>query len=557
MKVTVPKSVNVKELVSRLNLSPTRTENIKNKIYYFLSLLVNTNDNYRINEKTKGYRKISSVMMRKIMGRKDYYLILTLLSDPANPIIESNDSWRSSKHGGEAFCKSYRLSQMYNKGEVVFKTIPNKFQKRINKHSTKANNKEFDDGKYLFLYNQFKIHNLSFNSSVYDYIYTFGQRLFQRVIDGNQYQEMMILNLIGRWLYYVKRIENKDLWYKVSPDNHRLNSSLTHLNRTLRPFIMCNGSQLGMIDISASQPYLLSAVMSNNYLNGNQSAFSLSLIYPEAFDILVESGVIKSFTGDCDINQFGYTSYSGTSIHTDFNLSSCSSTEITQNSYPFMWGLFFNDNELRSIEKYQSIPFDKDFYSYLINNPKFEDGFKNNTPFLHRQKVKDNMMYILFDDNLRNRNNNPYIKMFHNTFPGVDKWICTIHNTIGKEKFSYLLQKTESYLILDVISRDFNEKNPTVPIFTIHDSICTYPEYLPDLKKSILGHFQGIVGHPVGLKESLWIPNPEPKTEDIEDEWSCIKPVISAKKLENEQHKIFSSNIERASEFFSLKGYLR
>ncbi len=551
MKVLVPKSVNVKELVGGLSFSKTRTENIKNKIYYFLSLLVNTNDNYRLNDNTSGYRKLSSVMMRKIMGRKDYYLIITLLSKPNNPIIESNNSWRSSKHGGEAYSKSYRLIQLYNTGEVVFKTIPAKFQKRINKHSSHIDTTEFDDSKYHFLYNQFKIYKLSLDPSIYDYINNFGQKLCQRVIDGNQYQETMVLNLIGRWLYYVKRIENKEFWYKVSSDNNRLNSTLTSLNKNLRQFILCNGSPLGMIDISASQPYLLSAVLNNNYLYNNSTNFSLSSIYPEAFDILKEIGVIESLTGNCDTNQFGYSSYSGTSIHTDFNLSSCSSTEVAQHSYPIMWGHFFNDNELKSIEEYQSIPFDSDFYSYLVNNYKFEDGLRNNGPVHQRQKVKDNMMFVLFDNNLGNRNNNPYIKMFHNTFPGVDKWICTILNTLGKTKFAYLLQKTESYLILDVICRDFHEKYPSAPVYTIHDSICTYPEYLPDLKQSILGHFQRLVGHPAGVKESLWIPNPEPKLEEIEEEWSDIRHVKTAKRFEKEQHKVFSSNIERATKFFS------
>jgi hypothetical protein len=82
----------VKELVKGLNLSQTRSETIKNKLYYFLSLLVLTNDNYQLNEKSEGYRSISSVLMKKIMGRKDYYLILKLLSDPLDPIIEAKRS---------------------------------------------------------------------------------------------------------------------------------------------------------------------------------------------------------------------------------------------------------------------------------------------------------------------------------------------------------------------------------------------------------------------------------------------------------------------------------
>lgn len=280
MKIMVPKSINVKELVQGLNLSRTRSESIKNKIYYFLSLLVLTNDNYSLNEKTPGYRRISSVLMRKIMGREDYYCVLELLSDPLNPIIESNGSWRSSnKSSRQGFCIGYRLAQPYNTGEVEYKTIPEKFQNRIKKHLKDDLKNNFDDSKYQFLYNQFEAHSLSFDPSVYDYIRLFGQKLLLRIND-NEYQTSMVLNLIGRWLNYVEKIENGVPWSQVSPDNHRLNSSITHLKKTLRPFLLCEGKSLGMIDISASQPYFLSFVMSNKFLVNSSGGYNLQSIYP-------------------------------------------------------------------------------------------------------------------------------------------------------------------------------------------------------------------------------------------------------------------------------------
>lgn len=366
----------------------------------------------------------------------------------------------------------------------------------------------------------------------------------------------MVLNLIGRWLYYVENIENDNIWRQVSPANWRLNSSVTHLKRTLRPFLLYDGEKLGEVDITASQPYILSAVTSNNFITGNEGCFNLQAIYPEVLDRLKTAGYITSSRLD-NFYSFGYTSYSGSSMHSDFNLDSVSSTGSIKNTYSFIWGSFFNEMELDSIKSYQSSPFDSDFYKFLSRRVNLSAGQKALNESVLREKIKDNMKLVLFDDNINHRLNISYLKMFRELYPGVDKWIYLLLTLIGKTEFSYLLQRAESYLVLDVVSRDFHEKNPTAPIFTIHDSICTYPEYLPDLKKSILGHFQRIVGHPVGLKETLWISNPELKTEDIEDEWSRIKSVNSAKKFENERYKVFSSNIKRASEFFSLKSHLR
>ncbi len=546
----VPKSVNVKELVEGLNLSRTRRESIKNKIYYFLSLLVLTNDNYNLNEDNEGYRNISSVLMRKIMGRKDYYLILNLLSDPLDPIVESKRSWRSSNKGSrQGFCIGYRLVQKYNTGEVEYKTIPEKFHNRIGKHLKNEVKVAFDDDKYQFLYNQFTAHTLSFDPSVKDYISSFGQKLLLR-IDDNEYQRAMVINLIGRWLYYVDKFEKNDLWYRVSSDNHRLNSSITHLKKTLRPFLLCDGRSLGMIDIRASQPYFLTSVMSNDFLAGSSCGFNLQSIYHEVFDVLVSKGYISSTSRDIS-NFFEYVSYSGCTMQTEFNINSGSSSGFTQNTYSFMWGSFFDESELDSIKRYMTAPFEDDFYRYLIRSSQSASVDINEINPAMRQKMKDNMMYILFDSNRQHRNNNEYIKMFKSLYPGVDKWICSLHSNIGNDKFAYLLQRAESYLVLDIITREFHDKYPSRPIYTIHDAVLTYEEYLPDLQSLFLERFKEITGVQVGLIPSCKKPNPEPKPEDIEQEWMDIKPINTLKSYQKKNYSVFSSNIERGSRFLS------
>lgn len=546
----IPRSVDVKGMVSGLNLSPTRRENIKNKIYYFLSLLVLTNDNYALNNKNKGFRNISSVKMRRIMGRMDYSHIIKLLSNPLDPVIESDGSFRSAKYGGVAYCKGYRLCQKHNTGEIEWRTIPEKFSKRIKKHLKNDSVENFDDSKYAFLYEQFDVNKLSIDPSVNDYIYSFGKQLLTRA-NNNEYQTNMVLNLIGRWLYNVEKIENDEIWYQVSPANWRLNSSVTHLKRTLRPFLLCNGGKLGEADITASQPYFLSAVMNTDFISGNNGYFNLQSIYPEAFIRLTEAGFITTSSVENSYS-FGYTSYTGSTMHTDFNPDSASSTGSLQNTYPFMWGLFFNDVELNSIKSYQASPFDKDFYRYLISRSNIINCQETSNEDVLRKKMKDNMKLVLFDDNKQHRDNSTYIRMFHEAFPGVDKLICTLHSLIGKSAFSYLLQRAESYLVLDVVSRDFHQKFPAAPIFTVHDAICTYPEYLEDLKKLIVEHSRNLIGTPVGMKDGIWEPDPLPKQKDIEDVWAKIRPVSTFKKYQGKAHSVFSSNIERGKKFLSL-----
>ena len=254
-RVQVPSSVNVKELVKGLDLTPTRAENIKNKIYYFLSRIVSTNDNFKLNENNDGYRNISSVRMRKILDRKDYYLILELLTNPIDPIIESDNSYQKRQsERNKGYSKGYRLTEKYNTGEVVYKTIPKKTHDRVIKHIPEEKERKELEAKYQFLLNQYEEHPLEIDPGVNDYIRSFGNELLAKVKNQNLYQTKMVYNLIGRWLGNLEKIQNQEFWRQVSPANHRLNSIFTSFKKTIRPLLLCDGKPLCGIDISASQP---------------------------------------------------------------------------------------------------------------------------------------------------------------------------------------------------------------------------------------------------------------------------------------------------------------
>jgi len=554
MRVQVPISVNVEEIVQGLNLSPTRSENIKNKIYYFLSRIVSTNDNFKLNEKNDGFRNISSVIMRKIMGRKDYYLILDLLTNPLDPIIETNNSWQNSH--GEAFvgyCKGYRITQKYNTGEVEYKTIPKNAHDRINKHIPDEKESKLLEAKYLFLLNQFEEHTIEIDPRVNNYIRSFGNKLFAKMKNQNEYQTKMTYNLIGSWLYYVEKIQKHEFWRQVSPANHRLNSTFTSFKKTMRPFVLCDGKPLCGIDISASQPYFLSSVMSSRFITENNDGFSLKSIYPEVFNELISKGyLINNACSTYSSNpEFGSVDSSspGFGMFNSSAASFSSSESFSQFPSPFMWGQFFDKKDIENITTYQNSPFDSDFYKHLTLSCLSMTGNVEVSYEKQRQKFKDKMMLVMFDDNWRHRNSIEEIKNFKMIFPGVNKWIEMMFELIGNSRFSYLLQRTESYMVLDVVCREFHEKYPSRPIFSVHDAIYTHEEYLSDLQFLLLKRFYDITGVKVGIKSKCEETNPEPKPEDIEEEWQDIKSIKTLEGYEKIKHGVFSSNVERGVNF--------
>ena len=538
MVVYILSAVNVAGLVDTLKVSPTRTTNLKHKIYYFLSLLSDTNDNYRLNSDNGGYHNLCSFELKKILGNKDFYIIRDLLLNPEDPIIELDNSWHNPNGANSSgYCQGYRITPNYNTGEVVFKTIPKKLSKVISKYADKDTSAADAAPDYKFLLEQFESNTLSFDPKVYKFISNFSQQLLVRIQNNNPYQIKLVHNLIGRWIYYIKQIENYKSWCKVSPKNHRLNSSITNLPRLLRPFLLFNGESLTCVDVTSSQPYLLSSIMQAKFYNESKVGYNLKTIYPELYRELIENGNVDTInTG------IGY--YSSNTGYTNSFISNLS------NSSSFMWCNFFTAPDIDSITNYTQAPFYLDFYTDLLNRYYTSNNIpKRVTQKEDREKLKGTMMFVLFDENKGHRNNNLQIQMFQSVYPGVEKWLNQIHTLIGKKRFSYLLQRAESYLLLNVICKEFIEQHPTAPLITIHDGIFTTKEYVRNLNGYVLRRLHEITGIIAGCKIKASQIDPKPQIQDVENEWAKIEPINTDEKYLKNINGVFTSNITRGSEF--------
>lgn len=538
MVVLVNTQVPVARLVDA-NASPTRATNLKNKIYYLLSLLTDTNDNYRLNLKSNGYRNLCSHNLKKILGNKDFYLIRKLLLNPDNPIIEVDQSWRNANGvRGNSFCQGYRLRHEYNTGEVVYKTLPHKLSRLIEKYDSGDEDPLPHD--HGFLLNQFESHTISIDPKGYDSIQAAGYNLLNRVQNNNLYQTKLIHNTIGRWLYYLDQIDTRKIWRKVSSKNHRLNSSITNLSKILRPFLLCNGEPLFCIDVSSSQPYILSSIMRRGFWLTTEEGYNLKTIYPELYVELIDIGSIDS--------NISYSSNVGIqyySNHTGYTSNYYSTNQIDSSS--FMWCNFFDPLEVESLYRYSQSPFYLDFYSHLLDQyyqfqPSSEKSVKD------RDKLKGSMMFVLFDDNTRHRNNNEQIQVFKTVYPGVDKWISLLHEKIGTSRFSYLLQRAESYLLLNVVCREFHLKHPTAPLFTIHDGILTTQHYHQRLSGYVQKRLHELTGVLAGCKTISPPSVPCISENDINTLWEDIKPISTEEKYNKNSVGVFRSNIERGQE---------
>lgn len=543
MLVKVSASINVAELVDTLKVSPTRATNLKYKIYYFLSLLTDTNDNYRLNSDNGGYHNLCSSELKKILGNKDFYIIRELLLKPDEPIIEVDKSWHNPNgNSSSGYCQGYRIIPKYNTGEVVYKTIHDKLSKAILKNEVTEVMNEKTASRYRFLLNQFESNTIKFDPLVYEYVYNFRQLLLELIHDNNQYQVNLVNNLIGRWLYYIEKIDGGKTWYKISAKNYRLNSSVTNLPRLLRPFLLINNEPMVCVDVSSSQPYILSSVIQSRFYYDTIEEYNLKTIYPELYKELVQNKNIDiKITSYSSFDSIYYTSCTGTT-HSY-------STTLTH-SPSFMWCNFFTTSDIESIINYTQSPFISDFYTHVLDRYYVY----NSTPTRvvqkdEREKLKSTMMYVLFDDNRNHRYHNNQIQIFQTVYPGVERWINQIHKIIGKKRFSYLLQRAESYLLLAVICKEFNEQFPEAPLITIHDGVFTTEEYIQKLNTFVLTRLHELTGVLAGCKIKSSQIDPNPQMQDVENEWLKIQSINTEERYLKNLNGVFTSNIKRGSDF--------
>jgi hypothetical protein len=215
-----------------------------------------------------------------------------------------------------------------------------------------------------------------------------------------------------------------------------------------------------------------------------------------------------------------------------------------------MWGEFFFPNEVQSIVEFQEIPFKNDFYKYVISkgitNPLVDDEFLK-----MRKEFKDKMMYILFSDKKGYRKFDDQIKIFSKAFRGVNKWLELSHEAIGKREFALVMQRCESWLLINNVCRQFLNHQSDIPLFTIHDGLFSYKEYTQDIANLIITTCREFIGVEPGLKIDPPRTEIYPRRQDVDDEWIELKPVNSEERFEKVKGGVFKSNIERGLYFIT------
>lgn len=221
----------------------------------------------------------------------------------------------------------------------------------------------------------------------------------------------------NRVLASAVRIMNGDITFSIDTTSGRFHSNVTNCPAGFRPHLRVKNEPLANIDIKNSQPFLSTLILTNP---GKVSAFTEN----PAFAMVLQS-------------------------------------------------LKVSHNE--DVKNYIKLVINGQLYEYLMQEFA-RDGLQ-----LDRQATKRQVLRILFARNRtpKEATNRQAREIFKSRFPTVHKIFTKVRGHergdrfTSFKRFAILLQRMESYLMLDVILKRIYRELPGVIAITIHDSIMT------------------------------------------------------------------------------------
>ena len=491
MKVLVPNNLNVPELIEELNLSNRRQKYVKEKIYHLISRVVATHKNIKKFDKN-GYTGLCSKELNMILNR-DYKLILDLLKD--KNVIELDINYLKGVR-----CNKIKLNDQYQKKDKVLKTIRRE-------HKTAPSKNQLLDSYFN--------HNLEIQKGYKNHVKHIYDTLRQELTNDNQL--LVLKNKIGIWLLTINDIENNQYWYNKSTTNWRYNSTITNNPKIFKKYLKYNNESLVQVDLKCSQVYLLSSILNYDFFKSNDE-----LSFHQIMNSLLSDKIIKDVIS--------------------YLFSPLMFAHFEQRKYLGKDEIIIRDHH--EFQKFRDAPFQEDFYSHLF---ELEHGVPPTDA--QRKSIKKDIMYVLFQNNRKHRELVEGVRLLEKFYPFVNQFILKIMDRIGKRNFSLLLQRVESYLILDCVVPEFHRRCSVAPVFTIHDCIITTEQHKLELTNVMFE----VLHEKTGIKPGLSVEKLDP-SDPLDDNFikeirDDIYKKSTKSRFKKKSWSILDKHIETTNEF--------
>ena len=443
----------------------------KDRMAYIIGLISSIPASYKDSITEDGYVKIYSKYIQKFFP--DYKCYLDYLIDTG--VIISNGHYEIGKHSiGYKFAPQYEnvglVKYVYNRNlqgkEESATAIP---AQTYNKDKDILENNPLVNIPYLsFWYNNKK---LTINSSAREYAWQVKEMKFAAGISGwddnhdkwdkknKRYFKKYPRAQYNAAMHNIAAIELGAYNAKIDSNVHRLHSAITNMQKDYRNFLKYDGQELTAIDISNSQPFLLTILFNPDFWDKESGAYINIGHLPENIQSRFSDGLLDEIK-----------------------------TYVA--SMP-------EDSKSEYIIKASS----GEVYKFMMDkaNGQYPGCCKE------KKDAKIMMLTAFFSSNrFLNQKGAHLKKVFSETFPEIYELI-KMSKVNDKSDFACLLQSVESEIILHrCCKRIWDEGGHKVPVFTIHDSIATTAENVEFVRNIMDEELTKAAGVHPHFKTELW-----------------------------------------------------
>ncbi|WP_126244375.1 hypothetical protein [Chitinophaga rhizosphaerae] len=497
----IPENIDIDDIIRKNSISHIDGFN-RDKLLYILHLLAEIPSRNKDLTDEEGYVPINAEILKQWIG-KGYSDYLTYLLEAG--IIETDDQFIVGvKSKGYRFCERYQQSlksipitnsillkkmegiKQPNKGTKepqIFNNVTYSSGMAIEKKEpvNASTASQFDlssiGSKYTPIERWYKAGGLNINDKL---AHAYNAEIYlQKKKDRSKWDK----TISGRGIEWknpytqylgthlnIEKIRRGLFNAHFDQNVFRYHSALTSCKREIRNAVTYDGEELVSIDLSNSQPTLLTLLLDDGFWTNE-----------------AKGGKLNS----SDIPYLFITPIFANHKHLSNTITLCKNAQNNR---------IMEGDEMWN---YYRMVSSGNFYSEFRHLLKDKLGFD----FKTNDEVKPMLFTVLFTDNrFIGQEEAAPKRIFRDIFPQIYEITASIKRAKA-ENLPILLQRIESYIMYHrVVARIAQEKS-YLPIFTLHDSVVTlkgYEEYVENVMKEEFGKCLGFTPH---FKREYWIEN--------------------------------------------------
>jgi hypothetical protein len=266
----------------------------------------------------------------------------------------------------------------------------------------------------------------------------------------------------------IMRLAGQELWPSIDTTAGRLHTTLTNMSGELRQFITVEGyGPLVSIDLVNSQPYLANVLLNPVFYFETAQGQD----FRRAASALSKVGraIMKEVQGR---------------------------RKEGEEEPGIMLAKHLQTADCQDVNRFAEFTSCGQFYEVLAE----EFAAQGETTLQTRSALKELVFQVLFT---KNGYGSASKRAFRALFPTVDQVFRILkkgdHSTLAR-----LLQTLEAHLFLHIIGKRVTKELPSVPVFTIHDSLVVPQEYADQVETIMREELVSAVGLPPTLKREVW-----------------------------------------------------